>query len=235
VTNTHRNYQVRSRVRLFRWLFRPIFRMIFHLLSRVRIIGKENIPASGAYLIAINHISLFEPPFVLAFWPIAPEAVGAQEIWERRMQSSLARFYGGIPVRRGEYDRRLLDTMVGVLNSGRPLLIAPEGGRSHTPGMGQALPGVAYVVSKANIPVIPVGIVGSTEDFLKKALRGERPTLEMRVGKPVYLPEITVKGEKRRLVLKQNTDLIMYKIASLLPPEYQGVYGNRDFHLAETA
>jgi 1-acyl-sn-glycerol-3-phosphate acyltransferase len=101
--------------------------------------------------------------------------------------------------------------------------------------MGPALPGIAYVVSKANVPVVPVGIVGSTEDFLRKAFLGARPTLEMRIGNPIFLPAINAKGEERRAALKQNTDLIMLKIASLLPPEYWGVYGNRDFHFAETA
>ena len=194
------------------------------MLSKVRIYGLENIPPRGAYLIAINHISIFEPPLILSFWPIAPEAVGAVEIWERRGQSTLARYYGGIPVHRGEYDRQLIDTMISALASGRPLVIAPEGGRSHTPGMRAALPGVAYILHRSKVPVIPVGIVGTTEDFLNRALRGERRTLEMRIGKPLWLPEVTVRGTERRTAFQRNADLIMYQIASLLPPEYRGVY-----------
>ena len=232
---TNPEYMLSSRVRLFRWVFRPVFRLLFNLLSEVQISGKENIPTSGAYLIAINHVSLFEPPLVLSFWPIAAEAVGAQDIWQRRGQSSLVRYYGGIPVRRGEYDRRLLDTMVAVLKSGRPLLIAPEGGRSHTPGMRPAYPGVAYVVDKVKVPVLPVGIAGTTDDFLRKALRGQRPRLEMRIGAPMNLPEVIGKRDERRDLLKRNTDSIMYKVAALLPPEYHGVYGNRDVTLIETA
>jgi 1-acyl-sn-glycerol-3-phosphate acyltransferase len=53
---------------------------LFHLLSRVHLSGLEHIPVQGPYLIAVNHVSLFEPPLVLAFWPVAPEAVGAAEI-----------------------------------------------------------------------------------------------------------------------------------------------------------
>jgi len=97
-------YRVPLHTRWMRSILRPIFRGIFHIISHVKISGRENVPSKGAYLIAINHVSLFEPPFVLAFWPIAPEAAGAADIWERRGQSLLARSYGGIPVRRGEYD-----------------------------------------------------------------------------------------------------------------------------------
>lgn len=219
-------YRLPARVRLFRRIGRPIFRGLFHLLGEIKIVGKENIPRGTAYMIAINHISILEPPLVLAFWPVPPEAVGAVDIWSRSGQAALARWYGGIPVHRGNYDRQLLDTMVDVLKSGRPLLIAPEGGRSHTPSMRRGLPGVAYVIDRAEVPVLPVGIVGSTEDFLPKALRAKRPRIEMRIGKPFKLPALQGKGEQRRQSLQSNTDRIMLEIASLLPPEYHGVYAN---------
>lgn len=228
-------YKVSVKVRVFRWLFRPIFRFLFRALSRVEIRGLENIPRNGAYMIAINHISIFEPPFVLAFWPKAPEAVGAREIWSRRGQSFLARIYGGIPVRRGEYDRQLLETMIAVLKSGRALLIAPEGGRSHTPGLRRAYPGVAYVLEKARVPVVPVGITGSTEDFLQKAMKGQRPCLQMCIGKPFLLPPLEAHCQNRRIALRKNADMIMVRIAELLPPEYQGVYADGNLTLIETA
>jgi 1-acyl-sn-glycerol-3-phosphate acyltransferase len=177
-------------------------------------------------MIAINHVSLFEPPLLLAFWPTAPEAVGAVDIWERPGQSLLARLYGGIQVHRGQYDRQLLDTMQAALLSGRPLLIAPEGGRSHQPGMRRALPGVAYVIEKANVPVVPVGVVGATDDFLSRALSGHRPQIEMRIGAPFRLPAVSGVGEARRESRQHNVDLIMMRIAELLPPEYRGVYAN---------
>lgn len=224
MSNNRNEYHIPLNVALFRWIFRPIFRMIFHLISEVRITGAENIPEQGPYVIAINHISIIEPPFVIAFWPVAPEAVGAKEIWERKGQSLLARFYGGIQVHRGEFDRQLIDSMLQVIKSGRPLLIAPEGGRSHSPGMRPALPGVAYLVDKAEVPVLPVGIIGSTDDFLHQALKLKRPILEMRVGQLAMMPPIEGRGEDRRKALKNNADLIMYKVAELLPPTYQGVY-----------
>lgn len=210
--------------RLFRFFFRPVFRAIFHLLSRVEISGLQHVPQQGAYLIAINHVSLYEAPFILAFWPVAPEAVGAVDIWDRPGQSLLARLYAGIPVHRGQYDRHLLETILQALASGRPLLIAPEGGRSHTPGMRPALPGAAYVIDRANVPVVPVGIFGATDDFLARALRGRRPSLSMRIGPPVRLPPITGRGDARREARQRNADTIMQHIADLLPAEYQGAY-----------
>jgi 1-acyl-sn-glycerol-3-phosphate acyltransferase len=218
------SYHIQLFNQAMRPILRPFFRGLFHLLSQVQIYGRENVPKHGAYLIVINHISLFEPPFVMAFWPTAPEAVGAVDIWDKTGQSTLARMYGGIPVRRGVYDRKLIKTLLSVLNSGHPLLIAPEGGRSHAPGMRRALPGAAYLADEAQVPVIPTGIVGTSDDFLKNALRGQRGRLEMHIGQPIRLPEIHMNGETHRNARQYNSDLIMRKIAELLPSEYHGVY-----------
>lgn len=217
-------YEIPLNTHIFRAILRPIFRLIFYSLARVNILGKENIPKTGAYLIAINHVSLFEAPFILAFWPVAPEAVGAVDIWSRPGQSLLARLYGGIPVHRGEYDRKLIDRMLSALESGRPLVIAPEGGRSHTPGMRRALPGVAHVIDQAGVAVIPVGINGATDDFLSSALRGKRPQIEMKIGQPLSFEAIQERGESKRQKRQANADQIMYRIAELLPSEYRGEY-----------
>jgi 1-acyl-sn-glycerol-3-phosphate acyltransferase len=217
-------YSVPFGNRLFRRSFRPIFRLLFHLLGGVKVTGRHNVPIGKPYIITMNHVSLYEAPFLVAFWPVAPEIAGAIEIWSRPGQNLLARGYYGIPVHRGEYDRQALDTMIEALKSGRPLLLAPEGGRSHAIGMRRAFPGVAYLVDKINVPVIPVGIVGTTEDYFTQAIRMKRPALEMHIGKPLYLPPIPAGGPARRQALQVNADLIMREIALLLPPEYRGVY-----------
>lgn len=212
--------------RFLRPILRTIFRAIFRILSQVKITGLENVPQDGAYLIAINHISLFEAPFVVAFWPEPPEVAGAAAVWDRPGQSLLARLYGGIPIHRGQYDRRVIDKTLSILLSGYPLMLAPEGGRSHTPGMRQAKPGVAYLMDKADVTVVPVGVVGSTDDFLERALRGERPRIEMHIGKPLRLEPVQGKGKARREARQKNADRVMLAIAGLLPPEYRGIYGD---------
>jgi 1-acyl-sn-glycerol-3-phosphate acyltransferase len=219
-------YNIPKRICLQRAVLRSLFRGIFHLISSVKIHGTENIIRSGAYLIAANHISIVEPPLVLSFWPRAPEAIGAIEIWSRPGQSILVRLYGTIPAHRKKIDRHLMDTMINVLKSGYPLLIFPEGGRSHRPGLQRALPGAAQVVDATGVPVIPVGIVGSTENFIERGFSGRRPEIHMHIGAPFHLPPIEGKGAARRAARQHNVDRIMLRIAELLPPEYHGVYAH---------
>lgn len=213
--------------RLARLILRPVFRGIFHILSRVTITGLENIPPTGPYLIACNHLSLFEPPFLLSFWPVAPEGVAAVEIWGRIGQSTLVQLYGALQVHRGEYDRKIIDQVMSALDAGRPVAIFPEGGRTHKPGLRQALPGAAFILDKARVPVVPVGIVGSTDDFLYRALHAQRPALEMHIGQPLQMPPLSGKGEDRRIERQKHVDLVMEHIARLLPVEYRGIYADR--------
>ncbi len=219
-----KTYQAPLRNRSFRWAFRPLFRLVFHILGGVKLIGRQNVPPRGAYIITMNHVSLYDPPFLLSFWPVTPEAAGAVDIWGKPGQGLLVRMYGGIPVHRGEYDRQVLETMIAVLRAGKPLLLAPEGGRSHVAGLRRAFPGVAYLVDKTAVPVVPVGIVGTTDDYIQRAVHLQRPRVEMRIGVPVVLPPVVGAGAARRAALQANADRIMAAIAALLPAEYRGIY-----------
>lgn len=217
-------YRVSVGLRVQRAFLRWLFRQLFHILCKVRILGKENIPQGSNYIIAYNHISLFEPPLVLSFWPDAPEAIAGADVFERPWQKILVKGYAAIPVHRGEYDRKVIDITLDVLRSGYSLAIAPEGGRSHRPGLRQGRPGVAYLVDLGGVPVVPVGVVGSTDDMLARAIRGKRPLMEMRIGKPFSPPPIRGKGAQRREMRQANADLVMRHIAELLPENYRGVY-----------
>jgi 1-acyl-sn-glycerol-3-phosphate acyltransferase len=217
-------YQVPLRFKIIRPVAKSVFRGLFRVLARVKISGQENIPYGKPYVAAMNHVSIFDPPFVAAFWPEQLEIIGAIDVFSKPGQGRLLKLYGVIPVHRGDYDRPLLAKIIAILKSDIPLLIAPEGGRSHDTAMRRAKPGIAYIVEKTNAPVLPVGLIGTTEDFWQRATRGQKPSLEMRIGKPITLPPITAKGIEKHAARQKNADLVMSYLAGLLPEEYRGVY-----------
>ncbi len=209
--------------RVFRPVSRVFFRNLFRLLSRVQVTGIENIPEEGAYVIAVNHVSIFEPPLIVSFWPRVIEVAGAVEILERPIQSQIMRLYGTIPVHRGRFDRQLLKTMVERLEAGRPVLIFPEGTRSRKPGLQQASAGAVYTAAKAGVNVMPVGIAGTA--ILADEIRKFRRTqLIMSVGEMIELPEIPWQSAERKEILSHQTERIMVAIADLLPHAYRGLY-----------
>ena len=217
-------YHVSLRLKFIRPILKRLFRGVFRLLGRVKIIGKENIPYGKPYVVAMNHVSIFDPPFVAAFWPEDLEIIGAEDVFAKPGQGQLLKLYGVIPVHRGDYDRSLLIKIIRIIKSGLPLLIAPEGGRSHVTAMRRAKPGIAYIIEQTSVPVLPVGLIGTTEDYWQRARRGKRPLLEMRIGKPIHLPKITAKGTERHQARQRSADLVMSYLAGLLPEEYRGVY-----------
>ncbi len=217
-------YHVPLRFKIMRPITKVVFRGIFRALARVKIAGKENILYGKPYVVAMNHVSIFDPPFVGAFWPEQLEIIGAIDVFSKPGQGQLLKLYGVIPVHRGDYDRTLLTKIISIIKSGIPLLIAPEGGRSHVPAMRRAKPGIAYIVEQTGAPVLPVGLIGTTEDFWQRARRGKKPPLEMRIGKPITLPSIAAKGIEKHTARQKNADLVMSYLAGLLPEEYRGVY-----------
>ena len=222
-----KNYRVPFHIRFNRIYLRFGIRTLFKIMGRVKVVGRENVPLGKPYVIAINHISIFDPPLTVSFWPEEPEVIGAADVFEKKGQGTILSLYGVIPVHRGDYDRALLEKILAIIKSGRPLVIAPEGGRSHEPAMRRAMPGVGYIIEHTQVPVIPVGLVGTLDDFWQRAKRGEKPLLEMRIGKPIIFPPITQKGAERREARQHNADLVMRHIAGLLPEEYHGVYAGQ--------
>ena len=218
-------YQVSAALEIRRKFLRSVIKPLLRLLFRVQNLGREHIPVGTGYVIAYNHVSLFEPPFILALWPEFPEALAGHDVWDRGgLQGLMVKAFGAIPVKRGEYDRQSVERMLSVLRSARPLLIAPEGGRSHKIGMRRAHAGIAYLVDRANVPVVPVAIEGTNDRSLRDALRGKRLPVTIHIGEPFRLPPITGTGAARREARQRNADEVLIAIGRMLPEEYHGAY-----------
>jgi len=222
-----KQFRVPLRTQINRLWMPPLFRALFRTLCKVKISGSANVPARGAYVVAFNHISIYDPPLAVFFWPWRLEVIAGADVFGKKGQGTILRLYGVIPVHRGDYDRVVLETLLTILKSGHPLAITPEGGRSHVTAMRRAMPGIGYIIEHARVPVVPVGLVGTTDDLWQRARRGHKPALEMRIGPPIDLPPITASGAERRDARQQNADLVMRHIAGLLPEEYHGAYAGQ--------
>lgn len=209
-------------VRWFRRLARPLVRGLFYILADVTIHGQEHIPAPGACLITPNHLATYDPPLLLTFWPYSLEVMGAANIRDGRdFFGFVSRSYGTYPVNRDGVDTVALRTALRLLADDKPVLLAPEGGRSPT-GLRAGHPGAAYLALKAKVPIIPVGITGTENMFAA----GTRPrwSLAMRIGRPYTLPDLPLTPRERKQSMAEATEIIMRQIADLIPPEYRGIY-----------
>lgn len=190
---------------------------VFHTFSRLRLIGRYNVPAQGAFIIASNHLSWTDIPLIPLHLRRKVVYMAKEEYFYSRL-AWLVRFLGAFPVKRGEGDRQALRTAEEQLKKGNILVIFPEGTRSRSRTMAQAHAGMGMIALRTGVPVVPVAIWGS-ENSLKKP--GARVTISY--GQPMILKP---KGKKvTREDINEATDQVMRKIAELMPPEYRGVYG----------
>jgi 1-acyl-sn-glycerol-3-phosphate acyltransferase len=195
-----------------RWA-KPLSRLLLALVSNYKIIGQENLP-EPPYLIASNHMSIWDIPAMNYTTPFGTIGMAAKK-YKGRWMEPLFELYPVIWVEQASADASALRDAITVLKHGVSLAIAPEGTRSRTKQLIQARGGVAFIATRANIPIVP-GAVWGTE----KVLKHPRPTVVARLGKPFHLPKGRAKGPE----LEEYTTQIMCAIAALLPEEYHGYY-----------
>ncbi len=210
--------------KIIRRTLRTIFRFLFSLLTRVKVEGKENLPEKGGYILAANHLDLLDAPLI--FMLLERDDATALVAKKHQRNPFLRRLINavhGIWLNREEADTRALRAARTHLQEGGGLGIAPEGTRSPTGALIPAKTGIAYLAAFADVPIIPIGIWG-TENGLKRVFLLKRPRINVRIGKPFKLPLID--RQNRGKALKRNTDIIMSRIAALIPPDYWGVYAD---------
>lgn len=203
-------------------LLHLFFALLVRTLSKTRAEGLENVPASGPYLLVSNHMSMADVPasYIYLGGPHITGWVAAKWRYHPLFALILA-LGGGIFIRRGEVDRSALDAAVDWLRSGKAFGMSPEGTRSKVGALQRAKTGAAYLADAANVPILPVGLIG-TEKVWRCLLRLRRPEIVVRVGETFRLPPVD--HENRSLSLRRNSDEIMCRIAALLPPRYWGYY-----------
>jgi 1-acyl-sn-glycerol-3-phosphate acyltransferase len=133
--------------------------------------------------------------------------MGKDSLWKRRPAAWFLSTLGGFPVTRGTADREALKRCIGVLESGEPLVLFPEGERKSGPVVQPLFDGAAYVALRAGVPIVPVGIGGS-ERVMPKGARFIRPRkVHVIVGTPFLPPPSEGRRMPRSVVKQYSADL----------------------------
>ncbi len=202
-----------------------LLRGLFSLLTRWQVKGRENIPREGPVLVVANHLNLADPPLLGVSLGRTVIFMAKEELFRSRLAAYFVSGLGSFPVHRGKLDREAIRQSERILAEGRALLMFPEASRSQSAQLQPAFPGSALIASHSGVPILPVGISG-TEKIKGIGWILRRPRLTVNIGQPFYLPPADSK--LTRAQLDEHTELIMRRIAELLPPQYRGVYGREE-------
>lgn len=181
-----------------------------------RIDGLAHVPTEGPCIIAANHINYFDPVFLAGAIPKRMLCFIAKDsLFRKPVLGWLLGKLGAFPVSRGEGDISAIRRCMTILKEGKTLGIFPEGTRSATGEMNQALDGVGLIAEKSRAPIVPVRIVK-----VKGRKIWQRHRTRLCIGPPVLLHELTDLPEDRRVRRKYIASLVMEKISLLGEKEF---------------
>jgi 1-acyl-sn-glycerol-3-phosphate acyltransferase len=176
-------------------ILRVLLALVAHLVFRITVIGVDNVPSRGAYILAPGaHRSILDTPVVSLAGARVLRYMGAENYFAIPGLGWFLRAMGGFPVERSLTDRAALRTAEAILDAGEPLVLFPESTRQQGPLIEKLKEGPAFLACRAGAPVVPVGI-GGAERAMPKGSRFIRPAkIVLVIGRPLQPP---ARGSRR--------------------------------------
>jgi 1-acyl-sn-glycerol-3-phosphate acyltransferase len=204
---------------------------VTRLLLRPKVAGLDNVPKTGAAILACNHLSVVDSivmPAVMSrnVYFLAKDEYFLMPGIKGALMKQLLYGLNQIPVDRsgGRASLMALDAALPVLRDGHVLGIYPEGTRSPDGRLYRGRPGVAKLALDAPAQLVPIGIIGTDKvQPIGANIPRLGPNVEIRVGEPLDLSawrggEVDSKG------LRELTHKLMNAIQRLTGQEYVGRY-----------
>lgn len=181
---------------------------------RVRVEGREHVPATGAFVLSPVHRSNIDTPLAACVTRRRMRFMGKDSMWKIPPIGRIFTALGAFPVHRGTADREALRKTLEYLQAGEPVVIFPEGTRRSGPVVADLFEGAAYVAAKAGVPIIPVGIGGS-EAAMPKGAKLLRPVkVRLVVGAPIVV-EHGDDGKVPRRAVRETTEQLHTELQRL--------------------
>ena len=213
------------------WVLKALLSPIFHIVWRVKVEGRSHVPATGPVIVAPNHVTFLDSMFLPLVLRRRVTFVAKAEYFDSWKTAWFFRAVGQIPMRRegGSASERALTAARDVLRAGKVLGIYPEGTRSPDGRLSRGHTGVARLALDCGVPVVPVGLVGTSE-VQRPGTNLPRPfkRVTVRFGLPLDLSRFgRVVETHDPLVLRGVTDELMFEIRALTGQEYIDRYAKR--------
>ena len=195
--------------RAFYWFVRGLIAVAAKVLCRMEVHGRENIPATGAFILAPGaHRSNVETFVVSVVTKRRMRFMGKDTLWKHAAPDWFFSSLGGFPINRESADREALNQTLALVQEGEPVVMFPEGTRRTGPKIDpeHMRDGVAYVASRAQIPIVPVGIGGSERVMPPKAKYLRPSKMVLIVGEPMQPAPLKESGRVSRSAVRSLTD-----------------------------
>ena len=193
-----------------------LFNGIIRILFNYKVEGLENLPQDGAYILACNHRTMWDPIFIACAVKRRCSFIAKIEFFKNKLIAKLFTWLGAFPVDRGAADMAALDKAVNDIKSGKPFVIFPEGTRTKTGKLGRGKSGVAIIAGNTNADLVPVAICYDGKLRFRKKVT-------LKFGPIIPFEDFQITDNDRKQI-RSAVKRIMNDIASLLGEDYNGWY-----------
>ena len=215
------------------WLFAAAVVPLLGLLAKIRIEGAEKLPREGAFVVAPNHYSEFDPLIVAAaVWRLGrqPRFMAKESLFRVPVVGLALKLTGMVPVARSSSAasaKQTLDTAEMLVERGSGLVVYPEGSLTRDPDMWpmRGKTGAVRLAMAGDIPLIPVvqwGTQAILPRYGKLSLWPLRKPVTVVFGDPIDLSEYERDTPLHPHALADGTDALMDRLAEMLS-EVRGI------------
>lgn len=178
------------------------------LFFRIRVVGRENIPENGGYILCCNHTHFMDVVWLVIAFPHPICFMAKQELFKNKFIAKILKIMGAFPVARGTGTggTTAIHTAEKLVNDGNVLGIFPEGTRNPHGRPKAAKSGVVVIASSTGADIVPTSIYYEGKLTLFKKIT-------LNIG-PVIPKEELKMEEANRTELKRVASHIMGKITS---------------------
>lgn len=148
------------------WIILPIVWVLIHILWRIEVVGLDKVPRDRAVVLAPNHISDFDPVFVLGMILDFSRyrILAKKELFKNPFIGWFLGCLGAVPIDRGKGDTETIDRVIAECKQGTKVLVFPEGTRSKDGRLGKLKSGAFVIAAKAGADILPCRIIYDTPD-----------------------------------------------------------------------
>jgi 1-acyl-sn-glycerol-3-phosphate acyltransferase len=169
--------------------------LLFVAISPVKLEHAERFASIGTAVYAANHLSYYDTPVLFAKMPFQFRILAKAPLWKIPFIGWYLNHSGQVPIDQTSVRAGVASLGRGVktIQSGLPMVIFPEGGRAFNGELQPMLAGAAYIAIKAQVPLVPLTLIG-TYELLPIHVYALRPRpLKLIVGEPISTIGLTGK------------------------------------------
>lgn len=196
------------------WLGWMTLGSAFRAFYGLRIEGREHLVTEGAVLVASNHQSYMDPPLIANIYD-TPMYFLARKTLFLGFRNWLYRQWNAFPVDQEKPDLAGLKQIIRLLKQGQRVAIFPEGARTFDGSLGEAAPGIGFVVAKSAAVIQPIRIRGAFEALPRGASFLRPSRISITVGPAIRLSPQELKQAATKEGHDQLAKRIMAAIAAL--------------------